>query len=299
MPLEKGLGSRIFDALNYGFLILFSCSILYPFIYIFSISTSDGVSITKGEVVLLPKGFNVNAYKYIFTDTLGRAYLNTIFYSAMATIFVLLFCCLGAYPLSQTRFKGKAFFTIVFSITMFFSGGMIPSFFLIQKLKLLDTFLAITLPGAFGFWNIIILRTNFKNIPESLIESAIIDGANDWKILFRIVLPLSKAILATIVLWTVVGKWNDYFGPLLYLSSPGKEPLTIFLRRVLVSKFVEDYSSFSQSVARGSIDYIRQQGMLRAIRMATILVTVGPIVAVYPFIQKYFVKGVLIGSIKG
>ncbi len=299
MPLKKDMGSKVFDIFNYTLLILFSLSILYPFIYIFSISTSDGLSITKGEVVLFPKGFNLNAYKYIFTPTLGRSYINTIFYSAVATIFTLFFCSLGAYPLAQSRFKGKAFFTVVFTVTMFFSGGMIPNFFLIQSLGLLDTFWAITLPGAFSFWNIIILRTNFKSIPDSLTESAVIDGANDWSILFRIILPLSKAILATITLWSVVGKWNDYFGPLLYLNSPEKEPLTIFLRRVLVSRYVEDYSSFSQSAARGSIDYLRQQGLLRAIRMATILVTIGPIIAVYPFIQKYFVKGILIGSIKG
>jgi putative aldouronate transport system permease protein len=299
MGIQETFGSKLFSALNYLLLILLSLSILYPFIYIFSISTSDGLSITRGEIVLFPKGFNINAYKQIFTPKLGRSYLNSTFYSLLATFFTLFFCSLGAYPLAQDRFKAKAFFTIVFSITMFFSGGMIPNFFLIQKLGLLDSFLAVTLPGAFGFWNIVILRTNFRQLPSSLVESAVIDGASDMKILAKIVIPLSKAILATITLWTFVGKWNDYFGPLLYLNSSDKEPLTIFLRRVLISKQVEDYSSFTMSAAPGTEAYYRRQGIMRAMRMATVLITIGPIVAAYPFIQKYFVKGVLVGSIKG
>lgn len=290
---------RPFDIVNYLFLILFSISILYPFLYIFAVSTSDGLSITRGEVVLFPKGFNLAAYRFIFTPSLSRAYKNSILYAAMGTLFTLIFGCLGAYPLSQTRMKGRAFFTVVFSITMFFSGGMIPNFFLMQNLGLIDSFLAITLPGAFGFWNIMILRTNFRQIPESLIDSSVIDGANDLRILTQIVIPLSKAILATVTLWTIVARWNDYFGPLLYLRSPEKESLTIFLRRVLVSKQVEDYTSFTISSTPGSVEYYRRQGMLRAMRMATVLVTIGPIIAVYPFIQRYFVKGVLIGSIKG
>jgi putative aldouronate transport system permease protein len=297
---ETTVGARVFDALNAAVLLLLCCSILYPFVYVFSVSVSDPLAISRGQVHFLPVGFQLNAYRYIVSASLGRAYLNTVYYSVVGTFFILLFSVLGAYPLSRPAFRGKAFFTIVFTITMFFSGGLIPNFFLIKGLGMLDTVLAVTLPGAFGFWNIIILRTNFQQLPESLSESAYIDGANDWLILRRIVLPLSKAILATVTLWSVIRMWNNYFGPLIYLPSPSKEPLTIFLRRVLVSRFVDDLTNVSKTLAsRGSEASLMKEGLMRAMRMATILVTIGPIILVYPFIQKYFVKGTLIGSIKG
>jgi putative aldouronate transport system permease protein len=297
---ETAVGARIFDAANVAFLVLFSCSILYPFVYIFSLSVSDPLAISRGQVNFLPVGFQLNAYRNIISASLGRAYLNTVYYSVVGTFMILFFSVLGAYPLSRPRLRGKAFFTVVFTITMFFGGGLIPNFFLIKGLGMLDTVLAISLPGAFGFWNIIILRTNFQQLPESLSESAYMDGANDWLILRKIVLPLSKPILATVTLWSVIRMWNNYFGPLIYLPSPSKEPLTIFLRRVLVSRFVDDLTSVSRTLAsRGSEASLMKEGLMRAMRMATILVTIGPIILVYPFIQKYFVKGTLIGSIKG
>ena len=297
---RRAVRDKVFDAANVTLLVLFSCSILYPFVYIFSVSVSDPLAISRGDVSFLPVGFQLDAYRNIISRSLGRAYMNTVYYSLVATALTLLFSVLGAYPLSRPRFRGKAFFTLVFTFTMFFSGGLIPNFFLIRGLGLLDSVLAIALPGAFGFWNIIILRTNFQQIPESLTESATIDGASDWMVLRRIVLPLSKPILATVALWSVIGMWNNYFGPLIYLQSPEREPLTIFLRRVLVSRFVEDLTSVSRTLAsRGSEAALMKEGLMRAMRMATILVTIGPIVLVYPFIQKYFVKGTLIGSIKG
>lgn len=297
---ETAVRDRIFNAANITFLVLLSGTILYPFVYIFSVSVSDPLAISRGEVTFLPVGFQLDAYRNIISKSLGRAYFNTIYYSVVGTVLTLLFSVLGAYPLSRPRFRGKAFFTLVFTITMFFSGGLIPNFFLIKSLGMLDTVLAITLPGAFGFWNIIILRTNFQQLPESLTESATIDGAGDWLVLRKIVLPLSKPILATVSLWSVIGMWNNYFGPLIYLQSPAREPLTIFLRRVLVSRFVEDLTSVSRTLAsRGSEASLMKEGLMRAMRMATILVTIGPIILVYPFIQKYFVKGTLIGSLKG
>ncbi len=301
MYYNKSFGSRLFNVINYTFLTLFTICILYPFIYMFSVSISDPVATGLMQVKFLPIGFNLGAYKAVFDDPqIMTAYSNSIKYTFVGTVIVLIVNSLAAYVLSRPNFMGKNFFLIVFAITMFFNGGMIPTYLNIKNLGLLDTMWSIVLP-AVGMWNIILLRTNFQQIPNSLIESAYIDGANDWYIWFKIILPLSKAILATIAVFASVGYWNNYFGPLLYLSSPEKAPLTIILRRLIVSKEVFASGEMAAQAASTSSEEVgvAAQGMLMSLRMATMFVTIGPIVVVYPFAQKYFVKGVLIGSIKG
>ncbi|MBO9606171.1 MAG: carbohydrate ABC transporter permease [Paenibacillaceae bacterium] len=295
---NSGFANRLFDAANYLLLILLTLSILVPFVYMFSISVSAPLPIANHQIGLLPKGINWQSYAAVFHDNqIVNAYWNSIRYTALGTFLVLAIGSLTAYPLSLRRFKARTALTLYFTVTMFVSGGLIPAFLNIKSLGMLDTIWAIALPSAFGFWNIIILRTNFQGIPQELYESAFMDGANDWHIFTRIVLPLSKAILATISLFASVGFWNAYFGPLMYLTSPDMQPLTIILRRILIAN--EVLSSDAVDNANSMFDAAAFLGRTEGIRMATIFVTIGPIVLVYPFIQKYFVKGVLVGSIKG
>lgn len=299
---KKLKGYDWFDVVNVIFLTLFTLSIVYPFVYMFSISISDPYEVGLMNVKLLPKGFNLLAYQTVFKDkSILLAYYNSIRYTVVGTIVTLLMNSLAAYALSRPNFRTKNFFVIVFTIPMFFNGGMIPNFLNIRNLHLLDTMWAVIFP-AVGMWNIILLRTNFKQIPASLSESAFMDGANDWYIFFKVILPLSKSILATIAVFAAVGYWNNYFTPLLYLSDPDMAPLPIILRRILVSKEVMAGGEATATLLSGASDAeknIMTNGMYSSLRMATIFVTIGPIILVYPFAQKYFVKGVMVGSIKG
>ncbi|MCU6795990.1 MULTISPECIES: carbohydrate ABC transporter permease [Paenibacillus] len=296
---NTGLANRLFDISNFTVLMLLSLSIVLPFVYMLSISLSNPVQVGLYQVGLIPRGFNWKSYETVFQDNqILLSYWNSVRYTMLGTVLVLLIGCLTAYPLSVNRFKARRPLSILFTFTMFFSGGLIPSFMLLKNLSLLDTIWAITLPAAFSFWNIVILRTNFQAMPQELYESAFIDGANDWQILFRIVLPLSKAILATIALFASVGLWNAYFGPLMYLTSPEMQPLTIILRRILLANEVLSQGALDQANSM-EIDPVASAGRMMSIRMATIFVTIGPIVLIYPFVQKYFVQGVLVGSVKG
>lgn len=296
---NTGLANRLFDISNFTVLMLLSLSIVLPFVYMLSISLSNPVQVGLYQVGLIPRGFNWKSYETVFQDNqILLSYWNSVRYTMLGTVMVLLIGCLTAYPLSVNRFKARRPLSILFTFTMFFSGGLIPSFMLLKNLSLLDTIWAITLPAAFSFWNIVILRTNFQAMPQELYESAFIDGANDWQILFRIVLPLSKAILATIALFASVGLWNAYFGPLMYLTSPEMQPLTIILRRILLANEVLSQGALDQANSM-EIDPVASAGRMMSIRMATIFVTIGPIVLIYPFVQKYFVQGVLVGSVKG
>lgn len=295
---NTGFGNRTFDVLNYLLLSLFTLAILLPFVYMLAVSLSEPIAIARQNVRLLPVGVNFDSYRAVFNDNLiVSAYWNSIRYTVVGTAIVLAVGCLTAYPLSLRRFKLRTALTIYFTVTMFVSGGLIPAFLNMRDLGLLDSIWAITLPGAFTFWNIIILRTNFQGIPQELFESAFMDGANDWTIFTRIVLPLSKAILATIGLFASVGLWNAYFGPLIYLSSPDMQPLPILLRRILIAN--EVLSNDAVDMANQSSNPAMFLGRTEGIRMATVFVTMGPIILIYPFIQKYFVKGALVGSIKG
>ena len=202
--------------------------------------------------------------------------------------------CLTAYPLSLSNFYGKNVILFYYSVTMFFSGGIIPTYLIIRDLKLLDTIWAVVLPSALGMWNIIMVRTNFKTIPESIIESACIDGASHWRILFQIVIPLSKAILAVILMFSMVQLWNDYINPMLYLSTSSKLPLQVVLRSLVMAR-KEATSMQGVMAANANVDPF---GLRQKVKMAAIVVSIGPIVMMYPFLQKYFVKGVMIGAIK-
>jgi len=269
----------------------------------FSQSVSDYVAVGRGEITLLPKGLQWDSYKTVLGDSqVFSAYANSIYYTVVGTIIALLGDALAAYSLAHPDFKMRKFFTIMFMVTMFFSGGMIPTYLNKRNLGMLDTVWAIVLPGV-SMWNIMLMQTNFRQISGSLRESAYLDGAGDWYIFWRIYVPLSKAIFATVAVFVSVGIWNNYFSPLLYITTPSKEPLPILLRRILISNenmqsSVEAAQAATSSLS-GDTDPVTYQGMMTSIKMATVFVTIGPIILVYPFAQKYFVKGVMVGSVKG
>ncbi|THF80306.1 carbohydrate ABC transporter permease [Cohnella fermenti] len=289
-----GFGSRSFDVFNYIALTLLGLAILFPFYYLLNLSVSGPIAVSNHEVYLWPVDFNVESYKRVFAEPLIlSAYWNSIRYTVVGTFFVMVVGCLTAYPLSTKRLLLQRPIVIMMTFTMFFSGGLIPSFLLMKGLGLLNTIWVLVVPGAFTFWNILLLRTNFQSLPEELFEAARIDGANDWHVLLRIVVPLSKPILATIALFAAVGQWNAFFGPLIFLNSDDMYPLTILLRRVLITQEVFDDAALATADPRYRL------GANISIQMATIFVTVGPILLLYPFLQRYFVKGALVGSVKG
>lgn len=291
--IGSSAGSRFFTGLNAFVLILITLITFYPLYYVLITSISNGMMVMQGKVRLYPIGVTFDSYKSITSDPqLFRSLWNSVLYTVVGTLINIIMSCLCAFPLSRRTFSGKKSFTGMIVVTMFFSGGMIPSYLVVKELGLMDTMWAIVLPVAINTYNMIIIRTSFQSLPESLFESAQLDGANDFTILFRIALPLSKAVLATMVLFYSVSHWNSYFSAMLYLDSKDKYPLQIILRNKLISGLFSEEASQSG----GSTSFTVTDSTLRA---AVIMFTTLPILVVYPFVQKYFVKGVMIGSLKG
>ena len=300
IKMKRSAGSIVFDTFNILIILALSFVFLYPIVYVISVSVSDTNAIAMGQVKFLPIGFQSEAYQVIFSDkSILLAYANTIFYSLASTLVTLFMTSLTAYPLAVKRFRGKSGITVYFAITMFVSGGMVPAFLLINALHMYNTIWAIIIPGALGMWNIVIVRTFFQDIPVALRESALIDGASDFRILASIYLPLSKPVLATIALFSVVGQWNNYFGPLLYLADQSKYPLQVVLRKLIISNELRG-TGIEQGMRNvNEAGMLNDVGLSTAVKMAAIVVSIGPIILAYPFLQKYFVKGMLVGSIKG
>ena len=291
--IGSSAGSQFFTGLNEFVLILITLITFYPLYYVLITSISNGMMVMQGKVRLYPIGVTFDSYKSITSDPqLFRSLWNSVLYTVVGTLINIIMSCLCAFPLSRRTFSGKKFFTGMIVVTMFFSGGMIPSYLVVKELGLMDTMWAIVLPVAINTYNMIIIRTSIQSLPESLFESAQLDGANDFTILFRIALPLSKAVLATMVLFYSVSHWNSYFSAMLYLDSKDKYPLQIILRNKLISGLFSEEASQSG----GSTSFTVTDSTLRA---AVIMFTTLPILVVYPFVQKYFVKGVMIGSLKG
>ena len=262
---------------------------IFPLLHIVSVSLSSNVEVLKNTVTFWPKGFSLEAYKFILAKPLiYNAYKNTIIYTVTGTLAALFVLTTGAYALSKKRCPFAKPLNLMIMVTMFFSGGMIPTYLAVKWLGLLDTIWAIILPGAFSAWNCIIMRSFFAEYPAEIEESGRLDGLNDIGVLWHLVLPTSTAVLATIGLFCAVGMWNNFFGPLIYLSDESKYPLQIVLRQLILQSISDGMETGpSLNIAENSIKY------------ATILVSIIPIIAVYPWLQKYFVKGVMIGSIKG
>jgi len=289
--MRRSAGSFIYDFVVYAVVVLVCIITLYPFIYVLSVSVSEPNSVLKNEVMLLPKGFNLSSYATVLKyDGIWVAYFNTLFYTVVGTSISLIMTALAAYPLSRKDWKFRNAGTIFLAITLWFGGGMIPFFLVFRNLNLLDTRLSVLLYAAISTFYIIVMRTYFESLPKELEESAKIDGANDLRILWQIVVPLSKPVFAVIGLYYAVAKWNSFFWEMILLKNNALMPLQVMLVRIIRD------SVFGQEIQR-----VMTQGekvIPITIQYSAIVITVLPIIMVYPFLQRYFVKGVMIGAIK-
>ncbi|GIP35875.1 carbohydrate ABC transporter permease [Paenibacillus sp. J2TS4] len=286
---------RIFNIINYTLLIIISIIVLYPLVFVVVASFSNPAAVMRGEVWLWPKDLTWVGYKRVFSNTeILTGYWNTIVYTVVGTAINLVMTIAAAYPLSRKDFMLRNTFTAMIVFTMFFSGGMIPTYLLIKNLGMLNSFWVMVIPGAVSVWNILIMRTFFQNgIPYEMQEAASIDGCSNMQILLRIVLPLSMPIIAVMILFYSVGHWNSYFSALIYLTDRDKYPLQLFLREILVQGQMQEMLDISADTLSDSVMDAE------AIKYAIVIVANLPILMLYPFLQKYFVKGVMIGAIKG
>ena len=298
--MKNNLGYKLkkitlFDVVVYTIATLLLLIVAYPLILVISCSFSDPGMVSLGEVVFFPKGFNLAGYKAVFENKdIITGYINTIFYTVIGTLINLMVTVPAAYVLSKGRkIPGNNLFTTLFLITMYFSGGMIPTFLLNQSLGLYNTRWVLLIMGAFNVYNCIICRSFFVGMPRELEEAAYIDGCSVLGTFLRIVLPLSKALLGVMVLYFAVGHWNSYFTAMIYIKEDAKQPLQVFLRRILIlaqqQSNMEDMGEYATELADRE----------RLIRYSIIVVSSAPLLIVYPFLQKYFDKGVMIGSVKG
>ena len=282
----------------YVAIILVMIACLYPFIYILSVSLSDTDAVANQKVYLYPIGFQLDAYKIVMNnDSLWRGYVNSVVQSTLSTLITLILCSLAGYVLSVHLFKYKRAFMVFFIITMFFNGGIVPTYLVISKLGLIDTIWAIVIPPALGAWYIILFRVNFRQVPASLTEMAQMDGASHVWIYSKVMIPLCKAVFAVVAIYAFVNVWNSYFPPLLYLTSQDKMPLPIVIRKFTGAEVLRGDIETDIILAMGGRVY-NALGLERSIKMATVIMSIGPIVFLYPLLQKYFNKGILVGSIK-
>lgn len=293
--MAESRGDRWVMTSIYIFLGVISLIVLYPIYFVTIASLSNPEDVMLGKVWLWPMDLSLVGYERIFENNeLMQGYLNTILYTFFGTALNVVMTIAAAYPLSRQDFRGRNVFTIMIVFTMFFSGGMIPTYLLIKDLGMLDTFWTIILPTAVSVWNILIMRTFFQSsIPKELQEAAFLDGCSNMKLLVRIVLPLSGPVLAVMILFYAVGHWNSYFNALIYLSDRDKYPLQLFLREILIQ------DQMQSMVDLGSDTYSKSLMEVEAIKYAAVIVTNLPMLLLYPFLQKYFIKGVMIGAIKG
>ncbi len=295
IPVNKTKGDKCFNIVNYSLLFLIAVISLYPLIFVLSASVSNPQLVIQGKVWLLPRELTYTAYKAVLTDsTILTGYKNSIIYTVVGTLVNIVMTTAGAYPLSKKDFYGRNVITIFFTITMFFNGGLIPSYLLIKSLHLYNNFWVMILPGAVSMWNLIIMRNFFQqSIPNELTEAAYVDGCTNVGTLIRVVLPLSKAILAVMVIFYGVGNWNAYFNAMIYLSKAEKYPLQLVLREILLKN---EMSSINDSLGGGIAE---QQLLSESIKYAVIVFASLPVLLLYPVLQKHFVNGIMIGAIKG
>ncbi len=282
----KNAEQRVFNIINYVLFTLFTLIMLAPFIYVLVVSFQQKAIVNDVSVNV----FGIGAYKHVLGNpNILRAFLNTIGTVLIGTAFAVCMTMLGAYPLSKKHMRGRGFLLVYVLITMLFSGGLIPFYLLIKNLGLGNSYLVYIVIGALGAFNIFIVKNFYQGIPVELEEAAKIDGANEFQVFFRVYLPLSKSIMATIALWISVGKWNDYMTGLLYIDSPQKLLIQNVLRDMLVTA----------STTSGTGADAGMLNLSESIKMATVVIAMVPIMCVYPFVQKYFTKGVIMGSVKG
>ncbi|MDR6550885.1 carbohydrate ABC transporter permease [Paenibacillus qinlingensis] len=293
MVVKKTVGDYIFDSMTVIVLIALAVITAYPFVYVAFASLSSADELTAHSGLLLkPLEFSLDAYKAVLNNPMiYSGYMNTLFIVVVGTTYNIIMTSMGAFVLSRKNFFWRKPITILIVFTMFFGGGLIPSFLLVKDLGLMNSIWSLIIPGAIGTWNLIIMRTAFQGIPDSLVESAYIDGAHDFTILFRIIIPLALPTIAVMVLYYGVGHWNAWFGAMIYLRNRELWPLQLVLREILISNSTDDMMAGAVAQDRAAIG--------ETIKYATIMVATLPILAAYPFLQKYFVKGVMVGALKG
>jgi putative aldouronate transport system permease protein len=292
--VKRSTGDLIFDFSNTAFMIFLVMLTVYPMLYVLMASFSNSFDLMAHTGFLLfPLRPNINAYKYVVNNpSIFSGYRNTLIVMAGGTAINMILTCMGAYVLSRKQFAIRKALMVFIVFTMYFSGGLIPRYLLVSNtLHLRNTYWAIMLPGAISTWNLIVMRTAFAGIPESLLESARIDGANDFRILWSIVVPVALPTIAVIMLFYMVSHWNAWFDSMIYLRRREMYPIQLILREILVSS--------STDSMLGDVANEDKEAIGESIKYATIIVSTIPILLVYPFLQKYFVKGVMIGSIKG
>ena len=289
--IRQSFGSRLFDTANVCFLVLLAVATLYPFYYVAIVSISDGRQVVIGAVRHLPISPNLESYRVVLNKPIVPiSYRNTLIYTVVGTFINLSFSSFCAYPLARRTFYGRKLFTAMIVFTMFFQGGLIPLYLTVRALGLLNTIWAIVLPGAIGTYYMIIMRTFFQGIPEEIQDSAHIDGANDIHVFFRIILPMSTPLMATMTLFYAVEHWNSFFPALIYLRERTRYPIQLILRSIVIEG----------DVSAHQVDFQEDERIISTtVKYAIIMVSTLPILLLYPFLQKYFVKGIMVGSLKG
>ena len=297
-------GSSIATFLIHALLVLLALICIYPIWYTFIISLSTPLTARTLDVFLLPDTIYLGSYEQILSDTqVWYGYANTILYASTCCVGMLVTCAMTAYPLTSPLLVGKRIMVFFILIPMYFGGGLIPTFLWMNKLGLYDSRWAIILPGIVSMWYIVLVRTFFASIPEELRESARIDGANNYQILFNVYVPTSKPIMAVIAIYTIVAQWNSYFAAMVYLTTQNKQPLQLYLRRMLIlqqqAAAAADGSSGQGGTSEGAEEAMKMALSADQLKYTIIVVSTLPMLIVYPFLQKYFVKGVMVGSLKG
>lgn len=284
----------VFDVINITFMLIFAFMTLFPLYYVFVGSFNDGIDYTAGGVYFFPRKFSYNNYLVVFNDKrIWKGYLVTIGRTTIGTVLSLFFTATVAFAMSRRKLKCKKFFYWINIFTMFFGGGIVPYFLVLKLTHLINTFWVYIIPGMYSVYNMIVFQNFFHQIPEEVHEAALVDGANEWMIFYRIYIPLSKPIIATIALWTIVGHWNSYLDSMYYVTNPDLYSLQYVLMRIIKES----------SVPSGGVvplpPSVTETVTAKTISLAAIIVSTIPVLAVYPFLQKYFANGVMVGSLKG
>lgn len=299
--MSLSAGDRWLQASIYVFLSVLAFVTFYPFWNSLVISFNVGADTSLGGITFWPRSYTLENYEIVFEDRrIGQAFLISVLRTVVGTAMSVLLTAIFAYGISKRELIGRKYYMIMCIITMYFSGGLIPTFLLIRSLGLMDTFWVMVIPGLVVVYNMIIFRTFFLGLPAGLEESARMDGCSHFGVLFRVVLPLSGPVIATLALFTAVGHWNDWFGPSIYINNADLLPIQTLLKQIISSNIVSEKMLEQTAGSGAALDQMARMSSVttKSLTMATIMVATLPIVAVYPFLQKYFVKGVLIGSMK-
>jgi len=297
MIKDNSVSSKTLDIIVHITMLVVLLITLYPILYVFAASLSSASANDRGIVSIFPREFTLESYKMIWkAKTVPYSFLNSVIYTSVGTFLDLFFTGSLAYAISRRKLALRKFYTAIILFSMYFSGGLIPSFLLVRNLHMYNSMWALIIPGLIGTTNLIIMRTFFQSIPQELEESANLDGANDFVIFFKIVLPLSKAAVCTIGLYYAVGHWNSWFSAMIYLKDTSKYPLQMILRQIVIQT-----SALQEAAQSGDLSAINEIGVVNVtgVKFATLSVSILPMLLIYPFIQKYFIKGVMIGSLKG